>query len=107
MLKTALGRLRFVALAEGLSYIVLLGIAMPLKYIYGQPEAVRLFGMLHGVLFMALVVVLAHAQMVRKWGSGFSALVFVSSLVPLGAFWMDMKLKRLDSVPAGSDAESV
>ena len=104
MLQTALGRLRLVALAEGLSYIVLLGIAMPLKYMYGQPEAVRIFGMLHGVLFIALVVALAHAQSVRKWGVGFSTLVFVSSLVPLGAFWMDTKLKRIDAPAVHSDA---
>ena len=98
MFATTLGRLRLTALAEGLSYIILLGIAMPLKYAFGWPEAVRLFGTIHGALFILLVLTLAHAQHEKKWGTAFSILIFLSSLVPFGAFWMDLKLKRLSSI---------
>lgn len=97
MMGTPLSRLRMIALSEGISYVILLGIAMPLKYGFDMPQAVRVFGMLHGVLFVFFVLALAHAQLTRRWSVLFSALVFVSSLLPLGAFWMDRKLKSLDT----------
>jgi len=96
MLKTALSRLRLVALSEGISYLLLLGIAMPLKYLYDRPEAVRITGMLHGVLFVLLVVALLQAQRSRQWSARFSLTVLVSSIIPLGAFWMDRRLKGLE-----------
>ena len=96
MLHSILGRLRAVALAEGISYVILLGIAMPLKYAFDMPMAVRIFGMMHGVLFIALVALLAQSQLQYRWKTSFSAQVFVASLIPLGAFWMDRKLKDLD-----------
>ena len=95
MLRTPLARLRYVALAEGWSYLLLLFIAMPLKYIWGYPEAVRVVGMLHGLLFVALAFTLLHAHSVRRWSFRFSGLIFAASLVPLGAFWMDRKLCAL------------
>ena len=97
MMGTPLSRLRLIALSEGVSYVILLGIAMPLKYGFDMPQAVRVVGMLHGVFFVLFVLALAHAQLTRRWSVLFSALIFVSSLVPLGAFWMDRKLKSLDT----------
>ena len=96
MMKTALGRLRFIALAEGVSYLLLLGIAMPLKYAFGMPAAVSLVGMLHGVLFVLFALALAQATLSAHWKLTFSALIFGSSLVPFGAFWMDRRLKALE-----------
>lgn len=96
MLETSLGRLRAVALAEGVSYILLLAVAMPLKYLFDLPQAVRIVGMLHGVLFIALVGQLFQSQLTYRWKTSFSVKVFVASLIPLGAFWMDGKLKDLD-----------
>ena len=55
-LNSAIGRLRFVGLLEGVSLLVLLGIAMPLKYLANQPDAVKLVGWAHGVLFVLFVV---------------------------------------------------
>ena len=97
MLKTVVGRLRFVALCEGISYVVLLGVAMPLKYLYERPEAVRIVGMAHGILFVFLVAALLHAHLTRRLNLKLLALVFISSLVPLGAFWMDRRLKTIES----------
>ncbi|HTO03360.1 MAG TPA: DUF3817 domain-containing protein, partial [Opitutus sp.] len=51
ILKTPLSRLRFIGWWEGVSFLVLLGIAMPLKYLAGEPAAVRVVGMAHGILF--------------------------------------------------------
>ena len=106
MFRTALGRLRLVALSEGISYLVLLGIAMPLKYAYDQPSAVRVVGMLHGVLFVIFAAALLQAHIVRRWGLTFSTKIFLSSLVPFGAFWMDRKLKDLDGMEPGSSERS-
>ncbi|MBF9224019.1 DUF3817 domain-containing protein [Hymenobacter ruricola] len=52
LLLTGLGRLRLVAILEGVSFLVLLLVAMPLKYLAGQPQAVRPVGMAHGLLFV-------------------------------------------------------
>ena len=101
MLKTALGRLRLVSISEGVSYLVLLGIAMPLTYVYDLPSAVRVVGMLHGVLFVIFAAALFQAHIARRWGFLFSVIIFASSLVPLGAFWMDRKLKALDGIEPG------
>ena len=95
MLSTELGRLRIVALLEGVSYLILLGIAMPLKYIWEQPEAVSLVGRVHGMLSIVLVLCLLLAHLEYRWKIFFSGTVFVSSLIPFGAFWMDRKLARL------------
>ena len=102
MLQSSLGKLRAVALAEGVSYVLLLGIAMPLKYAFDMPLAVRVVGMLHGILFIALVGQLLRSQLTYRWKTSFSAKVFIASLIPLGAFWMDQKLKDLDVSPEQS-----
>jgi len=99
MLSSVLGRLRLVALAEGISYIILLSVAMPLKYMFAMPLAVRVFGMMHGVLFIVLVAALLRAQLHHRWRTSFSVQVFVASLIPLGAFWMDRKLKLVEEAP--------
>ena len=95
MLSTELGRLRIVALAEGVSYLILLGYAMPLKYVWGDPSAVKMVGMIHGLLSIVLVLALLLAHLEYRWNIEFSIKVFVSSLIPFGAFWMDRKLVDL------------
>jgi len=103
MLRTPLGRLRWVALAEGVSYVLLLAVAMPLKYVFGIPEWVRFTGMAHGVLFIAFAAALFHAHIARRWTVMFSIAVFISSLIPLGAFYMERRLAALtDSDGSGA-----
>ncbi|MCF2502901.1 DUF3817 domain-containing protein [Dyadobacter sp. CY107] len=94
LIKSALGRLRIVAFLEGISYLVLLGIAMPLKYIAGLPQAVRVVGMAHGVLFVLFVVLLIQVATERSWSFKKSLLSFISSLVPFGTFYADAKWFR-------------
>ena len=94
LLKTSLGRLRIIAFAEGISFLVLLGIAMPLKYIAGIPEAVRVVGMAHGVLFVLYVVLLIQVAIERDWSWKKSILAFLASLVPFGTFYADAKWFR-------------
>lgn len=86
--------LRFVAFIEGVSFLVLLFVAMPLKYFAGMPLAVRIAGSLHGVLFIAFVLVLLWASVARRWPFRRSLLAFVSSIVPFGTFVFDVSLRR-------------
>lgn len=94
MLKSPIGRLRAVGMAEGLSFILLLGVAMPLKYLAGIPLAVRIVGSLHGVLFLALLVVLGQAASAARWPIKSTLLVFVAALVPFGPFLIDGRLRK-------------
>ncbi|MCB2409753.1 DUF3817 domain-containing protein [Hymenobacter lucidus] len=90
--RTSLGRLRTVGFLEGVSFLVLLGIAMPLKYLAGQPEAVRLVGMAHGVLFVLYVLLVIQVSLARSWSWGKALLALVVSVVPFGTFWAEKKL---------------
>jgi integral membrane protein len=93
-LKTSIGRLRFIGFWEGVSFLVLLGIAMPLKYAYGEPGAVRVVGMAHGILFMLYVGAALQAALEHDWPWKKTALVFLASLLPAGPFVVDAKLLR-------------
>jgi integral membrane protein len=73
---------------EGVSYLVLLFIAMPLKYWAGIPMAVKVVGYLHGLLFVAYCIALLIVFLKLKWPflKGFYA--FLLSLIPFGTFWL-------------------
>ena len=88
------GRIRFTGILEGISFLLVLGVAMPLKYIFDQPLAVRYVGMAHGVLFLILCGLLVHAWGDRKLPFKDAALAFLASLLPFGPFVMDRRLKR-------------
>lgn len=90
----ALEHLRVVAFLEGVSFILLLFVAMPLKYMADLPMAVRIVGSLHGVLFLAFVYVLFRAATEHDWPLRRSALAFLASIVPFGTFVLDRDLKR-------------
>ena len=86
-----MGRLRIIGLVEGISYLVLLFVAMPLKYWADMPAAVRVVGSLHGGLFVLYVLALLHVMVVYRWSLWKGCLAFV---LPLGTFWADAKLFR-------------
>lgn len=85
---------RVVSLVEGLSFLVLLCIAMPLKYQFGMPEAVSVVGMTHGMLFMAYVALALMVGPRQGWSDKFQVLVIVVGMLPLGCFWLDRRLKK-------------
>ncbi|WP_437641603.1 DUF3817 domain-containing protein [Sorangium sp. So ce854] len=91
---TALRQLRLVAIVEGVSYLLLLFIAMPLKYLADLPLAVRIVGSAHGLLFVLFLAALLRAAVARRWSLGRSSLAFVSSIVPFGTFVFDRSLQR-------------
>ncbi len=90
----AIKRFRLIAMLEGISYLVLLCIAMPLKYYAGMPGAVRIVGMAHGVLFVAYGVLVAVLVLRRVWSIGKGAEAMMYSLLPFGTFVLDAKLRR-------------
>lgn len=84
---------RYVALAEGISYLVLLGVAMPLKYLAGKPLAVQLLGLLHGWLFVAFVVLAALMTYHFSKGIKWFIRAFILSLLPFGTFVLEKELR--------------
>ncbi|MDX9966385.1 DUF3817 domain-containing protein [Sulfuricurvum sp. IAE1] len=87
--------LRLIGNIEGWSYLILLFVAMPLKYMAGIPMAVKIVGMAHGLLFIAFVAALVAAAAAHRWNYSFSAMAFVASLVPWGTFLLNKKLARM------------
>lgn len=91
---TLMRSLRAASLTEGISFLVLLLVAMPLKYVWNWPLAVKYVGWAHGVLFIALggLVLLAMLRAALPIKTAF--MVGVASLVPAGPFFMDRRLRR-------------
>jgi integral membrane protein len=89
-----LRRFRWVALLEGTSFVLLVFFAMPLKYWAGLAIAVRIVGMVHGLLFLAFVGALFQVAVERDWPPRRWGLAFLSSLVPFGTFAFDRSLKH-------------
>jgi integral membrane protein len=91
---TLLGRFRWIAMLEGISYLVLLFIAMPLKYFADMPLAVRVTGMAHGVLFIAYGVLVALLLARGNFSFLRAAWAMLMSLIPFGTFVLERQLAR-------------
>lgn len=94
MLTDALNRFRLISYIEGLSYLILVFIAMPIKYIGDNPYFVKVFGMAHGVLFILFVLFLFDAMRKEAWNKQFSSILFIYSLIPFGSFVIERKVKN-------------
>lgn len=94
MLSNPIGRLRLIGLLEGTSFLLLLFIAMPLKYAAGIPEPVKYIGWAHGALFVLFILALLHASSETNWSLGKIASAFIASVLPFGTFILDRHLKR-------------
>ncbi len=85
--------LRYIGIAEGISFLVLLLIAMPLKYKFGWPLAVKYVGWAHGLLFVLYIIAVIAAIKPMRWGIK-GIRLFVASLVPAGTFILDRSLRQ-------------
>ena len=92
--KSTLGRFRLAGVLEGISYLVLLGIAMPLKYLADKPDAVKYFGWTHGVLFVTFCLLLVKVWIQYKWSFMKTTVAIIASLLPFGTFILDRKLRK-------------
>jgi integral membrane protein len=85
---------RIIGFAEGISFLLLLGIAMPLKYFADYPEAVAVVGMLHGVLFVLYVIAILWMTMLHRWSFWRMVGAMLSSVLPFGPFIFDKSLHK-------------
>jgi integral membrane protein len=92
-------QLRVVGMIEGVSFLLLLGIAMPLKYLAGLPQAVRVVGTIHGLLFLVYVAAAMHAAWSLRWRLSRTLLVLGAAVFPAGPFLIDRWLRRLERAP--------
>lgn len=92
--KSTIGLLRGIGIIEGISYLILLFIAMPLKYFADLPVFVRIFGMAHGILFVLFVLVLLVVWFRHRWSLIRVLGAFIASLLPFGTFVLDARLRK-------------
>ena len=85
--------LRTVTLLEAISYLILLFVAMPLKYVWGMPLAVKIAGSVHGGLFVLFCIALMRVLMQSSWPFSRAVLLFIASLLPLVPFFIDRRMR--------------
>ena len=84
-------KFRLLSLLEGISFLVILFITMPLKYMFNYPSANKVVGMVHGGLFLAYVVFAILLKVEFKWSAKKLAIILLCSIIPFGTFWADKK----------------
>ena len=105
-MSTPIGRVRAVGFVEAVSFLLLLGIATPLKHLAGIPEPVLILGWMHGVLWVAYLAVIAHAWKLGHLTVKQAAYGVVASVLPFGPFVYDSWLRRSVPAPADGTADS-
>ncbi|MEA2029436.1 MAG: DUF3817 domain-containing protein [Campylobacterota bacterium] len=93
---STLDQFRLIGLIEGISYLLLLFVAMPIKYMLGDPSYVKVVGMTHGILFILFILLQIQASSKYSFQAKDNMIYFVASLIPFGTFFTDVKLKRVD-----------
>lgn len=101
MSKSVIRQLRTIGVIEGASFLVLLGVAMPLKYLAGMPQAVRVVGMAHGVLFILYAAAALHAAFTLRWRLSRTLAVLAAAVLPAGPFVIDASLRREEQRTTG------
>lgn len=96
--------LRITAWLEGISFLVLLGVAMPMKYAAGKPEWVLVVGWIHGALFMLLVILLTLVMNRQDWPLKRVGFVILAALLPFGPFVFDRRIRRYEEEGAAARA---
>lgn len=92
LLKTQIGRLRILAFAEGVSFLIILFITMPLKYLFQMPEPNQIFGLAHGILFVLYVLAVIQIKIEQNWRNSTTFWALLASVIPFGTFWADRKI---------------
>jgi integral membrane protein len=85
---------RKIAFAEGVSFLVLLFIAMPLKYMASLPIAVSIVGGLHGLLFISFIIMVWEVRNEFKRDFRWLLKAGLASIIPFGTFIMDKEWKK-------------
>jgi integral membrane protein len=109
LFKTPVGRLRILGFLEGISLIVLVFIAVPMKYLAGQPSLVKLIGPIHGLLFTFFVITTLSVATTYRWKfSQTSWKVLLACIIPFGTFYIDKHiLSRQNATLENSEDRSI
>ena len=94
LLSTNIGRLRIIGFLEGISLLVLIFIAVPLKYIGHDPSVVKTMGPIHGALFLLFIVNAVSVGVAQKWQLKTTSKVLLACIIPFGTFYIDRKILR-------------
>lgn len=94
-LNTKLGRLRIIAFLEGISLLILVGIAVPMKYAGNDPSLVKTMGPIHGLLFLLFIINTISVGIEYKWRFKETTWkVLLACIIPFGTFYIDRKILR-------------
>ena len=85
---------KIIAFLEGISFLLLLFFAMPLKYIFENPSYIRPIGMTHGLLFIGYIILAIVLKYEESWNEKKFVIVAVASVIPFGTFYVDKKYLR-------------
>ena len=88
---------RIIALLEGVSYIILLFIAVPIKYLLHDEFYVKMLGMPHGILFIMYILLAFKIKNRMNWNLNQFIIIIISSLLPFGTFYVDSKYLRVSN----------
>ncbi len=82
---------RIISLLEGISYLLLLFVAVPIKYFGSDPSYVKMLGMPHGVLFITYIILAFLLKSELKWNNKTFFTILIASIIPFGTFYIDRK----------------
>ena len=93
MLRTQIGRLRIIGMLEGISLLILLFIAMPMKYVFDNAEGTRIMGTIHGALFLLFIFNTLGVGVQQRWQFATTTWkVLLACIIPFGTFYIDRKI---------------
>lgn len=92
LFKTQIGRFRIIAFTEGVSFLLILFVTMPLKYLWEMPGPNKIIGMAHGVLFILYVMAVFQLKVNYVWKKRKMLLALIGSIVPFGTFYVTAQL---------------
>ena len=92
-LKSTVGRLRLLAILEGISLLLLVFVAVPLKYLFHYPDFVKALGPIHGILFVLFIFSTINIGIAQRWSfKSTTWKVLVACLIPFGTFYIDHRI---------------
>ncbi len=104
VMSSAIGKLRVIGMLEGISFLLLLFLAMPLKYGSGMDMAVTIAGSVHGALFILYIAAVIFVWIQRRWTFLRAIIAMTVSVIPFGPFVFDKSLRREQETGIASDS---
>ena len=91
-----LKKLKIINTIEGISFVLLLFVAMPLKYMGGILIATKIAGMIHGLLFIGLILMLVNTAIEHKFSKKLSFIIFIASIIPFACIYSNKKIDEFE-----------